>query len=167
MGKGRGAPTWPAGGRARVAAALALVATTFAVIGCGEDQGVAAGAIVNAYFGAPLCTEAQGELERGDGRAGDIRVQVICLDEVARGRRLDLATVGANARRATEDSTAIAYVKSPGPANRFAQPIVEEAGIAFVTASSGVAAAQRVLRAVDDAGSGSLRDEVRKTLEAG
>jgi hypothetical protein len=105
-------------------------------------------------------------MARSDGRAGDVRVQVVCLDETRKDKRLDLATVGANARRATEDSTAIAYVELPGPANRFALPIVEEAGIAWMRAGTGSPALQRVLKAVEEAGSGSLRDEVREKLEA-
>lgn len=166
MGRERGAPVRPARVRAGAVGVLVLMATALVTVGCGEDEGVAAGATVNAYFGAPLCAGARGELMGSDGRAGDVRVQVICLDETSQGKRLDLATVGANARRATEDSTAIAYVEPPGPANRFAQPIVEEAGIAWVRAAVGKFAIRRVLKAVGDAGSGSLRDEVRKTLEA-
>lgn len=166
MGNEGGVPARPAGVKVRAVAALALLAAALVVFGCGEDKGVAAGATVNAYVAAPLCAEAQGELGRGNGRAGDVRVRVICLDETSRGKRLDLATVGANARRATEDSTAIAYVEPPGAANRFAQPIVEEAGIAWMRAGSGSSALQRVLKAIEEAGSGSLRDEVRESLEA-
>ena len=150
-----------------VAVGLAVTAMTLAIGGCGEGDGVSAGAVVDAYFGPQLCAEARHELVRSGSRAGDLRVRAICLDEAQRGKRLNLVTVGANARGATEDSTTIAYVEPPGPANRFAQPIVEEAGIAFVTASSGADAARNVLRAVEAAGSGSLRDEVRNTLEAG
>ena len=151
---------------ARVAGALALLAALLVLSGCGEDEGAAAGATVDAYFAASLCPPARAELARSDGRAGELRVRAICLDEVGADDRLDLATVGANARRASEDSAAVAYVEPRSPANRFAQPIVEEAAIAFLYASSGAAAAQRVLRAVEEAGSGPLRDEVRKTLEA-
>lgn len=150
--------------RALALATAALI--VLAAVGCGEDEGVAAGATVDAYFGAELCAEAQRELARHDGRAGDLRVRLVCLDEPIHGKRLDLATVGANARRATEDSAAIAYVEAKGPASRFSQTIVEEAGIAWTLASSGADAVRRVLAAVEKAGSSSLRDEVRKTLEA-
>jgi len=148
-----------------LARAVALAAASLIVLvaaGCGEDEGVAAGAVVNAYVGASLCAEAHGVA----GKAGDLELRVICLRDPSPGGRLDLATVGANARRATEDSAAVAYVEARGPANRFAQTIVEEAGIAYVTASSGDDAVQRVLAAIEEAGSGSLRDEVRSTLEA-
>ena len=80
--------------------------------------------------------------------------------------RLDLATIGANARRATEDSAAIAYVEPPGPANRFSRTILEEAGIAWTTSISGASAVARVLRAVSEADTDSLRDSVREALES-
>jgi hypothetical protein len=140
---------------------LVAVGMALGVAGCGGDS-VTAGATVRVYVGADLCSEARG----ADGEAGDLHVEAICVDPVESGGRLDLATIGANARRATEDSSAIAYVETRGPANRFAQTIIEEAGIAWTLASSGEKAVQRVLAAVESAGSGPLRDEVRKTLEA-
>jgi D-alanyl-D-alanine carboxypeptidase len=148
----------------RAGAALALLALGVGVIGCGEE-GVASGATVRVYLGAPLCAEAQGELERQGGSAGDVEVRAICNPVVERGGHLHLATIGAAARRATEDSTTIAFVEPPGPANRFSRTILEEAGIAWTTASSGATAVQRILNAVSEAGSGSLRDEVRAALE--
>lgn len=133
------------------------------VAGCGES-GVSAGATVRVYVAAPLCAEAERELGRVDGRAGDVRVRAVCLRETEAGERLDLATVGANARRATEDSTSIAYIESQGRAPRFSHPILDEAGIAFVPASSGAAAMDRVLQAVEDADTSSLRDSVHGAL---
>jgi hypothetical protein len=82
------------------------------------------------------------------------------------GGRIDLATQGANARRASEDSTAVAFVEAKGKPAEFARPIVEAAGIAFVEAAAGGPAMERVLSAVADAGtSGSLREKVREALE--
>jgi hypothetical protein len=133
---------------------------------CGGGDSVAAGATVRVYVGAELCPEAQRALTAEGGDAGDVKLEAVCLKPVGHPGSLNLATVGANARRATEDSSAIAYVEAQGPANRFSQTIVEEAGIAWTTASSGERAVQRVLEAVEDAGSGSLRDEVRRTLES-
>lgn len=146
-------------------AGLAAVGMLLGAGGCGGDS-VASGATVRVYVGADLCPEAKAELAKTGGKAGDLELEAICLKPVESGGRLDLTTIGANARRATEDSSAIAYVESRGPANRFAQTIIEEAGIAWTLASSGEKAMQRVLAAVEAAGSGSLRDEVRKTLEA-
>jgi hypothetical protein len=143
---------------------LAAVGLLLGAAGCGGDS-VAAGATVRVYVGADLCAEAQGELAKTGGKAGDLELEAVCLKPVESGSRLNLATIGANARGATEDSSAIAYVEAQGPANRFAQSIVEEAGIAYVTASSGDHAVRQVLDAVEAAGSGSLRDQVRQALE--
>jgi len=145
--------------RAGYGAAAALCLALLALAGCGQGEGVAEDAVVTVYVAAPLCAEAQG------GRAGEVRVRVVCLGpDKARGERLDLAQVGANARRATEDSTAIAYVEQKGPAGRFSEPIVDSAGIAWINASSGASAMQRVLQAVEASDSSSLRSSVHESL---
>jgi hypothetical protein len=78
---------------------------------------------------------------------------------------LDLAQIGANARRATEDSTTVAYLEEAGPATRFSAPILEEAEIAQLTSNSGAASMARLLRAINHAGSSdSLRHSVRDEL---
>jgi hypothetical protein len=145
--------------------ALALLALGVGVGGCGEE-GVSSGATVHAYVAAPFCAEAQRELKREGGQAGEVEVRVICNPVAEHGDRLDLATIGAAARRATEDSTSIAYVEPPGPANRFSRTIVEEAGIAWTTATSGASAMGRVLHAISEADTNSLRDSVRDALES-
>lgn len=171
MGEGRKSGRRCAGGaphpsRAwRKASLAAACASLLLAAGCGESEGVADGATVTTYVAAPLCAEARSALEREGARAGEVSVRVVCLASVEDGKRLDLASVGANARRATEDSTSIAYVENPGSANRFARPIVEEAGIAWTTSTSGATAIGRVLDALAEADSGSLRDSVREALE--
>jgi hypothetical protein len=149
----------------RCGAVLVLLVLVVGAIGCGEDEGVASGATVRVYVAAPLCSEARSALAARHGRAGDLRVEAICLAPMAKRGRLDLAVAGANARRATQDSAAIAFLESPGPAGRFTRTIVEEAGIAWERAVSGESSMTAVLRAIDEAGSGSLRDQVRKDLE--
>ncbi len=119
--------------------------------GCGTEE-VGADAVVTAYVAAPFCAEAERELVGEGGRAGEVRVRVRCLAEPRRGNRLALAAVGANARRTSEDSTAVGYLEPAGPANRFARPIVEAAGIAFLRGDSGEAAMARLLRAIAEAG---------------
>lgn len=146
--------------------AIFAAACLGALSGCGGGEGVSPGAVVRVYVGASLCREAQRQLAAKGGRAGEVRVRVVCLREALRAGRLDLATVGANARRATQDSATIAYIEPPGRANRFSRPIVEEAGIAWEATRAGGPAVGRVLAAVAEAGSGSLREEVRKGLEA-
>jgi branched-chain amino acid transport system substrate-binding protein len=121
---------------------------------------------VTVYASAPLCAGAKRELARDDGHAGNVRVQVICLDDAEAGGRLDLATIGANARRATEDSTTIAYIGEPTPAaTRFSAPILEAASVPQLSGPSGAAAMSRLLRAVRNASdSGSLRESVQEAL---
>jgi hypothetical protein len=112
--------------------------------------------------------EAERELAREHGRVGDLQVKAVCLSGVESRHRLKLATVGANARSATEDSTAAAFLEAPGKASRFAHPILETAEIPWIASSSGSAAMARLLRAIDDAGaSGSLRAALSSELEGG
>jgi hypothetical protein len=59
------------------------------------------------------------------------------VDSVLKGGRLDLATTGANARRAVEDSTAVGYLEAPGPAIAFTRPILDEAQVALIVEGSG------------------------------
>lgn len=138
-----------------------------AVAGCEEGGGVAEGAVVSVYVAAPLCAEAERELARDGGRAGDVRVRVICLPSAESSRKLDLATIGANARQATEDATTIGYIGEPTrAASRFSEPILESAGIAQLSDISGAAGMTKLLRAVDEAGdSASLRASVNDALE--
>jgi hypothetical protein len=116
---------------------------------------------VTAYVEAPLCVGARQELAREGAHVDAVRVSAVCLPNARAGARLGLATVGANARRASEDSTSVAYLEARDPAaHRFSHPILESAVIAQVTSSSGEAAMGQVLHAVADANSSSLRDAV-------
>jgi hypothetical protein len=128
---------------------------------------VAEGATVSVYVASPLCAEAKRELARDGGRAGDVRIRVTCLPGAESGGKLNLATIGTNARRATEDSTTIGYIGEPARvASRFSEPILESAGIAQLPESSGATAMRKLLRAVAEAGgSGSLRESVNDKLE--
>jgi hypothetical protein len=121
---------------------------------------------VTAYVAAPLCVEAEQALAKHGAEAGEVRVRVICLPSSERGGEQDLAAIGAGARRASEDSTSIAYVTTRDPtAIRFSETILEEAGIAQISTSSGAKAMDQLLHAVDEAGdSGNLRESVRSTI---
>ena len=148
------------------AAALALVA--LAAAGCGSGSGVEEGASVHVYVGHELCPQARGPLFEALGQAGEVEVRLVCLRPVGEPGegRIDLAAQGANARRASEDSAAVAFLEAPGKPAEFARPIVAGAGIAFVTAADGAAGMERVLRAIEEAGSsGSPREKVRDALE--
>jgi hypothetical protein len=113
---------------------------------------------------APLCVGAKRELAREVARAGsvavgasDVRVRAVCLPSARSGGRLSLATVGANARRATEDSTSVAYLEPPDrAANRFSDPILESAGIAWIASNSGKTAMAHLLHAIAESDAGFL-----------
>jgi hypothetical protein len=146
---------------------IAGCALLLVVAGCGENAGVDEGAVASVYVAGPLCAEAERELARDGGEAGDVRVRVVCLPSAESSQKLDLVRIGANARRATEDATTIGYIGEPTrSASRFSEPIIDAAGIAQLTAISGAAAMKKLLRAVDEAGdAGSLRASVNDELE--
>jgi branched-chain amino acid transport system substrate-binding protein len=128
---------------------------------------VASGASVSVYVAQSLCAEAKRELARSGGGAGDVRIRVTCLPSAESKGKLDLATIGANARRATEDSSSIGYIGEPTrAASRFSESILETAGIAQLPQTSGTAAMKKLLQAVGEAGdSGSLRESVLDALD--
>lgn len=134
------------------------------MVGCGS-QDVAEDATVSVYVSDPLCVGAKRELARSGSRAGGLDLRTVCLDDrAAEGTRL--AAIGAAARRATEDSSSIAYVGTADPvAVRFSEPILEEADIPRVSAvsgSAGMATLIHALRRADD--SGSLRESLSEEL---
>jgi hypothetical protein len=96
-----------------------------------------------------------------------VRIRAVCMPAAERNGRLDLAIIGANARRATEDATTIGYIGEPTrAASRFSEPILESASVAQLADTSGAAGMTKLLRAVADAGSsGSLRESVLDQLE--
>lgn len=134
------------------------------VSGCGGSE-VASDATVIAYVEASLCPGAKRELRSQGGRAGELRVRAVCLPSPHQAKRLDLATLGANARQATEDSTAVAYLEAPNPkAARFTHPILETAEIPWIADSSGAAAMSKLLKLLEAADSGSLRGQLQEAL---
>ena len=136
-----------------------------AAVGCGESEGVAEDATVAAYVEAPLCAGAKQELLKSGSRAGSLNVKAVCLPSATEGRKLDLAILGANARRATEDSTAVAFLEAPNPqAARFTHPILETAEIPWLISSSGKAAMANLLKLIEAEGSGSLRSSLQDKL---
>jgi hypothetical protein len=139
--------------------------TLVAIAGCGGGEGVAQDATVTAYVAAPLCAGAKQELASKDGQAGELQVQAACLPSARSHSKLNLATLGANARRATEDSTAVAYLEASDPAAaRFTHPILETAEVPWIARSSGKAAMAHLLKLVEASGSGSLRQSLREEL---
>jgi hypothetical protein len=148
----------------RLGAALLLAVLGVGVVGCGG--GDASGATVSVYVAAPLCAAAKAELATHGATAGHFRIAARCLASTERGGGgVDLATTGSNSRRATEDTSAVATLESPGPGNKFSRPILESAGIPLVTAPSGGAGMKRIVNAVENAGTSSVREGVREALE--
>jgi hypothetical protein len=155
----------------RLLAILAVPLLLAALLsGCGEE-GAAVGATVRIYVSAPLqgpeaeagrrlCAEAREQAGEGKGGEGH-EVRLVCLDASEDDGSWTLARVGANARRATEDSTAVAYVGEPDPAARKqSRPIVEAAGIAELGGLSGREAVAKVVKAMDEGDPSQPRDAV-------
>lgn len=124
---------------------MAAFASSLLIAGCGGEEGVEEGATVSVYAAAPQCAGAERDLERFGGRAGELRVRLICLEPAEANGRLDLATVGANARRAVEDSSSVAYVAAAGPALRFIEPVLDEAEVPLFNAQSGATSMGEIL----------------------
>jgi ABC-type branched-subunit amino acid transport system substrate-binding protein len=142
-------------------------------VGCGEG-GAASGATVRVYVSAPLrgpeagvgreiCQGARAGAARSGGAVGDLELEVVCLDAAGKTGRWTLAKVGSNARRATEDSTAVAYVGEPDPrARKQSRPIVAAAEIAAIGGVSGEEAVERVVAAIDEGNESEPRAAVFK-----
>jgi hypothetical protein len=126
---------------------------------------VAENATVSVYVSAPLCVGAKQALKPGAGRAGDIRVRAVCVDDGG-GNGSPLAAIGDAARRASEDSASVAYIGTPDPvAVRFSEPILDEAGIARIESGSGAGAMKGLLRAIRVSGdAASVREAVYERL---
>ncbi|HYP56094.1 MAG TPA: hypothetical protein VEQ41_07330 [Solirubrobacterales bacterium] len=143
---------------------LSLFVVLAVVAGCGEE-GVAEDATLSVYVSQPLCDEARGALREAGSQAGDFRLRAVCVDDVGGSGDARLAAIGAAARRATEDSTAIAYVGTRDPiATRFSKPILEAAEIARVSTGSGSAAIARLRRAVAEVDDSDVRAAIASLL---
>ena len=159
------------------AAAAALVGLGAALAGCASaGSGIESGESVNVYVSMPLRgPEAANGSDVVDGarlaladagdKAGELRVDAIYLDDTS-GRGSEAgwspAAAAANARRASEDSAAIAYIGDfDSGATRFSLPITNEAHILQVSpASSAVDLVQPFLGAGDQ-----IPDQVQPTGE--
>lgn len=159
----------------RALALVLLVAVGVIAAGCGEE-GAAGGATVTVYVSAPLrgeeagagqrlCDEAREQAGQGKGDEDELTLRVVCLDAAGDGGRWTLAQVGANARRAIEDSTAIAYIGEPDPeARRQSRAIVAAAGIAQIGGIPGREAVAQVRAALRESDSDDPRAAVFTAL---
>jgi hypothetical protein len=146
------------------ALALVVAGLGLGLAACGG--GDASGATVTVYVAAPLCSAAKADLASHGATAGHFKVAARCLAPSERGGGgVDLAANGANSRRATEDTSAVATLEAPGPGNKFAHAILGSAGIPLVTTSNGRQGMERVIKAVEGAGSSDVRNSVLEALE--
>ena len=119
--------------------------------GCGGGGGISGGATVDVYVAGVLCAGGKRELASHGGEAGGFRVRAICLPRTERGGRLDLAQIGANARRAAQDSATVGYIGEPTrAASRFSETILEAARIRQFAAMPGAAAMRELLGELED-----------------
>jgi hypothetical protein len=131
--------------------ALSLAAVSIlvpALAGCGEG-GAASGATVSIYVAGSQCGEARLALRKKDWKAGDLKIRLACFPPVEKKGGVDLAAAGADARRATEDSTSVAYLEAPGPGARFSQSIVEAADLAWIETGPAAAAMNHIVTALE------------------
>jgi branched-chain amino acid transport system substrate-binding protein len=165
-------PSW-----ARRLIAAVLAALTVVLAGCASaGSGVEPGERVDVYVSMPLHgpTAANGRdvvdgarlaLADAGGKAGALLVRATYLDDTSGtgpGAQWSPAAAAANARQASEDSAAIAYIGDfDSGATRFSLPITNEAHILQVSpASSAVDLVQPYLGAGDQ-----IPDEVQPTGE--
>ncbi|MBA2523498.1 MAG: ABC transporter substrate-binding protein [Solirubrobacterales bacterium] len=143
-----------------VAVTLITLVAAAGVAGCGSESD--GDPQLTVYLSAPLsgpraaagrdvAAAAELALEDAGGVAGDTAVDLQILDD-ATEQGWDGARSGADARRATQDSTAIAYIgELDSGASRTSIPITNEAGLLQVSPGSG---AEDLTR--EDIGSSSI-----------
>jgi branched-chain amino acid transport system substrate-binding protein len=132
--------------RRRPAAVAALLAAALAAAGCGGGGG-SGPKVLNVYVSVPLSGEraaagrgiadgARLALAEAGGHVGALKVRAFYEDD-ARNGRWSLAQAAANARRATEDSTAIGYIGDlDSGATRASLPITNEAEMVQISPGS-------------------------------
>ncbi|HEX6117332.1 MAG TPA: branched-chain amino acid ABC transporter substrate-binding protein [Solirubrobacterales bacterium] len=138
----------------RVPATAAVALVVFAFAGCSSgdyDDQAPDDATLTVYVGAPLRGESGEEgraivngaklaLEDAGGEAGGVDVEPVYMDDTAgegARARWDPVVVADNARRAAQDSTAIAYIGDlESGATRISLPITNQAQMLQVSAAS-------------------------------
>ncbi|HKH22400.1 MAG TPA: ABC transporter substrate-binding protein [Solirubrobacterales bacterium] len=128
--------------------AVAALLLSLLVAGCGVAGGASIEAPVTVYVSLPL-TGPQGPVgtdaadgarlafEEAGGKAGAIEVRARYLDD-AKSRPWDPVAVGANARRAVQDSSAAAYIgELDSEPTRASVPITNDAGLVQVSPGAG------------------------------
>lgn len=134
-------------GRRRPIVAIAVAALCALPTAAGCGSGADGDPLLAVYLSAPISGPDAGDgvavvrgarqaLDDADGAAAGTAVRIVALDDAGDGGASD-ALAGANARRATEDSTAIAYVGELGSGTtRTSLPITNQAGLLQVSAGA-------------------------------
>lgn len=145
---------------ARLTTAALLLAGLLA--GCGATEESRDADELTVYVSLPLAGDrpaasravaagAKAALAERDGRAGEIRIEAVYLDNTGGGPGPDPVAVARNARRATEDSTTIAYIGDLGrPGTSTSLPITNQAGILQVDPGLGPSPLSRRLPGLPD-----------------
>ncbi|MGH2955470.1 MAG: ABC transporter substrate-binding protein [Solirubrobacterales bacterium] len=128
--------------------ALALLIAALAVSGCATSGGGEVEGPVSVYVSLPLtgprgadgrdaADGARLALEQAEGSADGLEVRAEFLDD-AKGRAWDPIAVGANARRAAQDSSAAAYIAElDSEPTRASVPITNDANLVQVSPGAG------------------------------
>src|SRR3954447_9175768 len=128
--------------------ALAALLLALPIAGCGIAGVAKIEAPVTVYVSLPLtgpraadgrdaADGARLALEQAQGKAGSIQARAQFLDD-AKGRNWDPVAVGANARRAVQDSSAAAYIgELDSEPTRASVPITNDAGLIQVSPGAG------------------------------
>jgi branched-chain amino acid transport system substrate-binding protein len=137
--------------RSSLTVACALIAIALGGCSAGEEGGAGEGDTLAVYVSVPLRgpsapygrairNGAKLALEDANGRAGEVKVEAIFLDDTGgrvAGPRWLAGVVGLNARTATSDSAAIAYLgEFESGATRVSLPITNEARMLQVSPAS-------------------------------
>ncbi|MCL4286249.1 MAG: hypothetical protein KJ006_01220 [Thermoleophilia bacterium] len=142
----------------RAAAMGATVLAALALAGCGPSTGEPA---LTVYLSAPLSGPAGGDgrdvaaaaraaLADAGGEAGGVAVRLRVLDDAGGGGASDVLAA-ANARSATQDSTAIAYIgELDSGTTRTSLPITNEAGLLQVSPAASAVDLTRVAPGSDE-----------------
>jgi branched-chain amino acid transport system substrate-binding protein len=149
----------------RSASAAALALTALALGACGSSE-PPPDAEVTVYLSTPdtaagrqVVAEARDALAEAGGEAGGVAVRAVYLDAPP-----DPAAIAANARRAVEDSTSIAYIGELSETGTLSsQPITNEAGLLQVAPTDDAMA--RVLDAIGGADDPLDRASVEDSFE--
>ena len=132
---------------ARKSAAAVVIA--LALAGCGADGDAGGGDTVTVYSSLPLQGASRPlyesmvngirlALRQSNGRAGDVRVEYVSLDDsTAQAGTWTPEGASANARRASQDDSAVAYIgEGNSGASAISIPILNESGLLQVAGSN-------------------------------